>query len=271
MAHVMVMHESPRARDIICRALRREAADGASHTLTYVDHWTALGSRIRAPLVRPTIAIVDPYFGGVLATPHIRAFLHSFPFIPLLCYGDTSGKPIADAFRLHDLGVRYALTMNVDDTPAHVCRCMVTASCSSITTRLTAVVRRKLGREAGDAVHRTLEIGATDRCVEALATAYQMHVRDVARFHARLGLPSPAALLRRCGLLHAALLYMDPARTVQSVALALHYEHVRSLTRQFDRDFGAPITSVRKRHSSARTLCWFLRFVTSPRRIKIHS
>ncbi len=235
MARVLILHEAPLVRRRIQEALALEQAQGTAHEVFFARSWLDLRDAARRSAC--ALAIVDPYYGGVLRDVALQRLVRELPSLPLIVYGDFSGRPAWEVVRLADLRPVRVVSLGIDDQPVTVQAAIVEAVGRERLNREVAKLASRLGAHAAPLFMQVVERAGAPRgsTVGEIAAAVGLERRTLERRLGEVGLPPPGRLIMWCRFLHAARLLEDPARSVENVAFALGFGSASALSTAFKR------------------------------------
>ncbi|HEU0016509.1 MAG TPA: helix-turn-helix domain-containing protein [Longimicrobium sp.] len=221
MGTILLLSSLPAAAECLRRALHREAAGGAVHSLRTAGGWAELAA-LAAAQAGPSAAFADPYHGGRLVPGNLLHLRERAPAVELVALSDFSGRPAADAFALAGLGVREVICVGGGGAVDAVVRALH----AHLNRGPLDALAEELGGAVPPHVHRWLRPFLVSpggaRTVPELARAARCSPKTLRRALRVAGLPSPERLLAWRRLLHAARL-LDDGRSADCAARVLEF------------------------------------------------
>lgn len=190
------------------------------------DSWDST----RIVLERPNIAalVVEPPRGDAAYLEDGGNTIRRSPHVPLIAYGRFdcwTGAEMVDLFdRLNPVT---AVTRGVDDGPIHFRRSLEQAV--SVGTRRYIIAALSTTRESADLLEAAYSLASRSATVDAFAASMACSPRTLRRRCRELDLPPPAAVLRYCRLMRAAMQLARPHSSARRVATRLGFRTARSL------------------------------------------
>ena len=275
MALILALHEHADARSRLRAATSMSAAAGAQHRLRFAHGWENLHSESSAQC--DLAVIVDPYQSRRLEESRLSSLVSSFPDTQLIVYSDFRSRGARDVLAMSELGIRFFISLGVDDTPSSILRVLASALGAAAGSRIHA---RLSGHLEGEAVELVMSAfltvqrmaalrgsGSTTASMRdgtaacrrsALAVALAMSEKSLERRCTMLGLPSPAKLMRWCRLLHAAPVLADPDTSLASVAEVLGFGDEAALRKNVRATLGHSLGKFRGPHAIETLMTAFL-------------
>ena len=181
-----------------------------------------------------------------------------FPALPVLAYCTLRPETSRELLAMAHAGVNGFVLRGVDDI-GDALRAALTAADDDC---LELVMSRELGTLSADnlrpLVAHCLSQARCKHTVASVAAAMGVSRRTLVNRFTHAGLPPPRTIIAWCRLLLAARLLEDPARSVESVALALEFGSGAALANMLRRYTGLPPRELR-RHGGVRCLLAVLR------------
>jgi len=206
-----------------------ERASGTHHDLWLVPDDSGLASSLRG--AASSLVIVDPYSRNHVRMSHVWWCLRNVSRVGVILYGDFQARPAQDVAEMARLGIRWFVTLNVDDHPLALRRLLLRAVNDGTVERFREQLRDLLPPRCCEIVEVTLEACVAPLAVCDLASRFNVSERQFHRRMRRLGLPSPGALIRWCRVLHAVRLMDDADRSLNQAARLLEFSDPANLRR----------------------------------------
>jgi AraC-like DNA-binding protein len=235
---ILLSHlSSPAARSRLAATLQMERAARVPYEWLQAAGWSEC--RRLAAERGPHLLVFDPYGGTGLELGEARAFRDDFPAVVLVPYGDFQRRPARDVLVLAaELGVQGIVTLNADDQAASLRLILTEAQSATVVGRVLAGLEQVTPPELVPLLRIILQRAHAPVCPDDVANAFHRHCKTI-RDHLRAaGFPPLNKLIVWARLFHAAMLLQDRSRSLESVALVLHFPSPSALHNQFTRYAG---------------------------------
>ena len=199
---------------------RLRAAVRDRHTVVACASWAEVTRACESQPVH--LAVLDLYADGNVNFERVRLLKLRFPRVALVAYVSVRAERARDLFDAGRVGVDDLVVADVDDAPASLLAQVERAEARSA----ASLVRRSLGSltpTARDAVLACVSRAHERLTPETLARTLAVPRRVLSRRLEEAGFPAPHRLITWGRLVIAGHLLEDPARSADSVALALDF------------------------------------------------
>jgi AraC-like DNA-binding protein len=234
---------SPVARGRLQAALQVERAARVPYETLHGGAWSechALAARCA-----PQVLVFDPYGATGMQLDAALAFRAEFPSASMVPYGAFQRRPARDVLVLaRELGVQRIVTLDVDDGPATLRLTLAEAQSAGPVGRVLAALEAATPAELVPLLRIILHRAHAPVTPEEVAHAFHRHCKTIREELRGAGFPSLNKLIVWGRLFHASVLLQDRSRSLESVAMALHFPSAPALHNQFVRYAGERVRRV---------------------------
>ena len=230
------------------KLVRVEAAAEGTHQVLIALDWGHVESMIRRKPV--DLLIVDPQFTGIgpPQTEPIRALRHRFRSLPMIVYANLAAQTLQPLMELAAEGIDQLVLYGFDDDPRRLRALFERQPGIALSERLIGALHGSLRYAPAPVaytIQRLIRNPASMTIVEEFVAAAGVPRRSVYRHLERAGLASPHDLIVGARVLRAYAFLREPAYSIGSVALHVHFANADSLTSAMKRMVG--VTPARAR------------------------
>ena len=237
MGQIAAILPDCRGRARLSAAANPDPVSRVEHHVTEAESWPELyAAAHHKPL---HVLVFDPYLHGTFDAGPCTDFHRQFPSVVLLPYTHFAGRPVHDVLQLAALGVRRVVCRDEDDGTLRFRAILREALSDACAVRIAAELRDVLSPELSGFLNQLVSGAGAPVGPHEVARVHFCHPKTLRqRLHAAR-LPPTNKLIVWARLLHAACLLEDPGRSVESVALSLHFPSPSALHKQMRRYLGA--------------------------------
>jgi AraC-like DNA-binding protein len=240
---------------------------GDGYDVREVEGWREIAAAARRE-PPSTLVLAEPFTAAEQPDPGMRDFLLRMPSLPVVAAIDLGRAPVSAAREVLGWGISELLDLGLDRAPdSLICR-LETAHARPFKRRVDAGVSRHAQARARTLIHAAAAVAVDGGLADDFAHVLGVHMKTMAEWCRRHGLPAPRRLLAWMRVLLALMLLEEADRTWRSVAGGCGYTNDANLRRTLTAMLGrVPSGQARQTWTFAHGIAAFNRELTECREL----